>query len=63
MSIYYVLLLGLTSPFGWIGGLLSEVSPRLPFAVMGTASALAAWIGLAIPRMESRRAAAAPADT
>ena len=63
MSIYYVLLLGLTSPFGWIGGLLSEVSPRLPFAVMGTASALAAWIALAIPRMESRRAAAAPADT
>ncbi len=53
MSIYYVLLLGLTAPFGWIGGLLSELSPRLPFVVMGVASALAAAIALAMPRRES----------
>jgi DHA1 family tetracycline resistance protein-like MFS transporter len=63
MSIYYVLLLGLTSPFGWIGGALSEISPRLPFLVMGTALALAAGITLAIPRMERKQAGTAPADT
>lgn len=63
MSIYYVLLLGLTSPFGWIGGALSEISARLPFAVMGAASALAAAIALAVPRLERRHAGAAAADT
>jgi MFS family permease len=63
MSIYYVLLLGLTSPFGWIGGALSEISPRLPFAVMGIVLALAAAIALCVPRMETRQTRTSPADT
>lgn len=63
MSVYYVLLLGLTSPFGWIGGIISSASPRLPFAVMAAALAAAAGLALCIPRMERKKNGARPADT
>lgn len=58
MSIYLVLLLGLTSLFGWIGGILSEISPRLPFILMAVASTTAAAIALAISRLETKSAGA-----
>ena len=63
MSVYYVLLLGLTSPFGWIGGILSSVSPRLPFAVMAAALAAAAGIALLVAPMERKKIGPRPADT
>jgi DHA1 family tetracycline resistance protein-like MFS transporter len=63
MSMYLVLVLGLTSPFGWIGGMLSEISPRLPFILMAAASATMAVIALAVVHMERKRAEAESAAT
>lgn len=34
MSILYVVLYGITAPFGYIGGVLSSISEELPFALM-----------------------------
>ena len=34
MSILYVILYGITAPFGYIGGVLSSISEELPFVLM-----------------------------
>jgi MFS family permease len=44
MAVFYVVMFALSSPFGWIGGLLSGISPRLPLALVAGACA----IGVAI---------------
>jgi len=47
LSIFYVLLLAVTSPFGYLGGILSSVSDRLPFLLaLGAAlvNALLLWL-------------------
>ena len=34
MAILYVVVLGISAPFGYIGGVLSSISARLPFVLV-----------------------------
>lgn len=34
MAVFYVVMFAVSSPFGWVGGLLSAASPRLPLALV-----------------------------
>jgi MFS family permease len=52
LSIFYVLLFALSSPFGYIGGVLFGVSDRLPFALGASILLGAAAIAILIPRLE-----------
>jgi MFS family permease len=55
LSLYYVLLFALSSPFGYLGGVLFSVSDRLPFA-LATAVLLAAIVlACFVPRLERAR--------
>ncbi len=53
MSICYVLIFAASAPFGWIGGRLLEISPRLPFGL--AAVICMAGAGLAAARLGSRK--------
>lgn len=61
-SILYVTVIVLTSPFGWIGGTLSEIDKGLPFVLNVTlfaAGALLAWLsGRAIQKRPAEQALA-----
>ena len=55
LSLYYVVLFALSSPFGYLGGVLFAVSDRLPFA-LATAVLLAAFVLASfVPRLERAR--------
>ncbi len=55
LSIFYVLLFALSSPFGYVGGVLFGVYDRLPFILATAAVAAAAVLALFIPRLEKAR--------
>jgi Na+/melibiose symporter-like transporter len=54
LSLFYVLVLGLTAPFGYVGGLLYGISDRLPFAAAALILLAAACLTLALPRLQAR---------
>jgi MFS family permease len=55
LSLFYVLLFALSSPFGWLGGILFERLDRLPFALATLALVVAAGTAALIPRLDRRR--------
>jgi DHA1 family tetracycline resistance protein-like MFS transporter len=57
MAVFYVVMFAASSPFGWIGGLLSAVSPRLPLALVAAVCLLALGLSARVPRTEARSAA------
>ena len=58
MAVFYVVMFSVSSPFGWIGGLLADVSPRLPLALVAVVCVLGLGLSAFVPRAESRAAAA-----
>jgi hypothetical protein len=56
LSLFYAMVLGLSAPFGYIGGLLYGISDRLPFAAAALILLPAAGLTLALPRLQSRSA-------
>jgi DHA1 family tetracycline resistance protein-like MFS transporter len=56
LSLFYVVVLGLSAPFGYIGGLLYGINDRLPFAAAAFFLLAAACLTLALPRLQSRAA-------
>jgi len=56
MAVYYVVLFAVSSPFGWIGGLLSAVSPRLPLALVAVVCLFGLGLSALVPRSGTRRA-------
>jgi MFS transporter, DHA1 family, tetracycline resistance protein len=50
LSVFYVLLYGLSSPFGYFGGLLFARSARLPFVLAAAVLGIALFLCLFIPR-------------
>jgi MFS transporter, DHA1 family, tetracycline resistance protein len=55
LSLFYVLYFALSSPWGYIGGLLFASSDRLPFVASAFVLLLALLLCLCIPRLENRR--------
>jgi MFS family permease len=55
MSILYVLVLGLTTPFGYIGGLLSSVSPKLPFVLIMVTFGISVMLLFILENIERQR--------
>ena len=60
MAVFYVVMFSASSPFGWVGGLLAAVSPRLPLALVAVVCVLGLGLSAFVPRAESRAAAAPP---
>jgi MFS transporter, DHA1 family, tetracycline resistance protein len=56
MSIFYVILFAISSPFGYIGGLLFGASGRLPFLLGGVLLLASLVLCLALPRLPRPRA-------
>jgi DHA1 family tetracycline resistance protein-like MFS transporter len=54
LSLFYVVVLGLSAPFGYVGGLLYAINDRLPFAAAALILLLAACLALTLPRLQSR---------
>jgi DHA1 family tetracycline resistance protein-like MFS transporter len=54
LSLFYVVVLGLSAPFGYVGGLLYAINDRLPFAAAALFLLAAAGLTLALPRLQSR---------
>jgi MFS transporter, DHA1 family, tetracycline resistance protein len=54
MSLFYASFFALTAPFGYLGGLLSAVSDRLPFLIAAGAVLAAACLAAAIPALEKK---------
>jgi MFS transporter, DHA1 family, tetracycline resistance protein len=54
LALFYVLLLGLSAPFGYIGGILYGMNDRLPFVAAALILLPAAGLTLALPRLQSR---------
>jgi DHA1 family tetracycline resistance protein-like MFS transporter len=59
MAVFYVVMFAASSPFSWIGGLLSAVSPRLPLALVAGVCLLGLGLSALVPRAEVRAAASA----
>jgi len=57
MAVFYVLMFSVSSPFSWIGGLLSEVSPRLPLALVAAVCLPGLALSALVPRVEAKAAA------
>ena len=56
MAIFYVLLFAISSPFGYIGGVLFGASSRLPFLLAGVMLIGGLVLCLALPRLQKKRA-------
>jgi DHA1 family tetracycline resistance protein-like MFS transporter len=54
LSLFYAMVLGLSAPFGYIGGLLYGIGDRLPFIAAALVLLPAAGLTLALPRLQSR---------
>ena len=55
MSILYVVVLGVSAPFGYIGGVLSSISARLPFVLMIATFLISLLLLAAIESVEKRK--------
>lgn len=55
MSILYVLVLGFTTPFGYIGGVLSSVSPRIPFVLIMVTFGISIMLLLILENVEKHK--------
>lgn len=56
LSIFYVLFFALSAPFGYIGGLLFDISNRLPYILAGCILLLCLLLCLLIPFLEKKQA-------
>ena len=56
MAVFYVVMFAASSPFGWVGGLLSAVSPRLPLALVAAVCVLGLALSALVPRATARSA-------
>jgi DHA1 family tetracycline resistance protein-like MFS transporter len=54
MAVFYVVMFTASSPFGWVGGLLSARSPRLPMALVAVVCALGLALSAVVPRGAGR---------
>jgi len=61
MAVFYVVMFAVPSPFSWIGGLLSAVSPRLALALVPAVCLPGLALSALVPRAEARAAAQAAA--
>jgi MFS transporter, DHA1 family, tetracycline resistance protein len=52
MSLYYMLVFGASSPFGWLGGVLFARGARLPFLLAAGVLGAALLLALLVPRLE-----------
>jgi len=50
MAVFYVVMFTASSPFGWVGGMLSAVSPRLPLALVAVVCVLGLALSALVPR-------------
>ena len=55
MSILFVILYGLTAPFGYIGGILSSVSEELPFVMMIAIFIICSFLVGLLSRLEKKQ--------
>jgi Na+/melibiose symporter-like transporter len=55
MAILYVIVLGFSAPFGYIGGLLSAISPRLPFVLIMVTFSINLILLFIIENIEKRK--------
>jgi len=62
MAVFYVVMFAVSSPFGWVGGLLAAVSPRLPLALVAVVCVLGLGLSALVPGAEARAAAAPRPD-
>jgi DHA1 family tetracycline resistance protein-like MFS transporter len=60
LSIFYVLLFAVSSPFGYLGGVLFEVSDRIPFLLAAGVLLVGAGLAAFIPSLEARTARNGP---
>ena len=56
MAVFYVVMFSVSSPFGWVGGLLAAVSPRLPLALVAVVCVLGLGLSALVPGAEARAA-------
>jgi DHA1 family tetracycline resistance protein-like MFS transporter len=56
MAVFYVVMFAASSPFSWVGGLLSAVSPRLPLVLVSAVCLLGLGLSAIVPRAEARAA-------
>jgi DHA1 family tetracycline resistance protein-like MFS transporter len=54
MAVFYVVMFTASSPFGWVGGLLSARSPRLPMVLVAAVCALGLALSALVPRGAGR---------
>ena len=55
MSILYVILFGITAPFGYIGGILSSISEELPFSLMTVLFVICLFLVGILDRLDKSR--------
>ncbi len=57
MSILYVILYGITAPFGYIGGILSSISEELPFVLMTLLFVICLFLVVVLDRLDKSKVA------